>query len=90
MKFLLDENQSPVLAELLGAAGHDVVHARNIGLKSAPDSTVLETAAETGRVLISGDTDFGFSPPRTLHRHLSCSSGVKASDAQARSPLCSS
>ena len=44
---------------MLGAAVHDVVHARDIGLKSAPDSTVLETAAETGRVLISGDTDFG-------------------------------
>jgi len=44
---------------MLGAAVHDVVHARDIGLKSAPDGTVLETAAETGRVLISGDTDFG-------------------------------
>lgn len=59
MTFLLDENQSPVLVDLIGAAGHDVVHARDIGLKSARDSTVLETAAETGRVLISGDTDFG-------------------------------
>ncbi len=59
MKFLLDENQSPVLVDLIVAAGHDVVHARDIGLKSAPDSAVLATAAETGRVLISGDTDFG-------------------------------
>jgi predicted nuclease of predicted toxin-antitoxin system len=59
VKFLLDENQSPVLVDLIVAAGHDVVHARDIGLKSAPDSMVLETAAETGRVLISGDTDFG-------------------------------
>lgn len=55
MKFRLDENQSPVLVDLIVAAGHDVVHARDIGLKSAPDSMVLET----GRVLISGDTDFG-------------------------------
>lgn len=59
MKFLLDENQSPVLVDLIAAAGHDVVHARDIGLKSAPDTVVLETAAATGRVLISGDTDFG-------------------------------
>jgi predicted nuclease of predicted toxin-antitoxin system len=59
VKFLLDENQSPALVELIAAAGHDVVHARDVGLRSAPDAAVLESAARSGRVLISGDTDFG-------------------------------
>jgi Domain of unknown function (DUF5615)/Protein of unknown function (DUF433) len=35
MRFLLDENLSPKLVELLGRDGHEVVHVRDIGLASA-------------------------------------------------------
>jgi predicted nuclease of predicted toxin-antitoxin system len=59
VRFLLDANQSPSLGELLVQAGHDVVHVRNLGLERAADSVVLGRADEEGRVVVSGDTDFG-------------------------------
>lgn len=59
MRFLLDENLSPRLGELLAAAGHDTVHVRDIGLRSARDLVILERARAEGRTLISADTDFG-------------------------------
>ncbi len=59
MKFLLDENQSPHIAELLVDAGHDAIHARDIGLRTSPDDDVLAAAREAGRVVISADTHFG-------------------------------
>jgi hypothetical protein len=39
VRFLLDENLSPVLAELLAAAGHDTFHVRDLGLLTAADLT---------------------------------------------------
>lgn len=59
MRFLLDESVSPLVAGPLAAAGHDVLHARDVGLQSAPDPTVLAAAGEAGRVLVTLDTDFG-------------------------------
>lgn len=59
MKFLIDESISPLVAEPLTTAGHDVVHARDVGLRSAPDPVVLATAGDAGRVLVTLDTDFG-------------------------------
>lgn len=59
MRFLLDEGLSPRVLDLLGAAAHDVVHAREIGLKSASDWVVLTTAVEQSRILVTLDTDFG-------------------------------
>ena len=59
MRFLLDESISPLVAAPLAAAGHDVVHARDIGLRSAPDSSVLAAAVNEDRTLVTLDTDFG-------------------------------
>jgi len=59
LRFLLDEGLSPRVLDLLRAAGHDVVHARHIGLQSAVDSVVLAAALEQDRVLLTVDTDFG-------------------------------
>lgn len=59
MRFLLDENLSPLLVELLADIGHDAVHVRSIGMHSATDNAVLERAVAEERILISADTDFG-------------------------------
>ncbi len=59
MKFLIDQNRSPQLAELLRDAGHDAVHTSELDLERAEDSELLALAADQGRVVVSGDTDFG-------------------------------
>jgi predicted nuclease of predicted toxin-antitoxin system len=59
MRFLLDNNLSPRLGELLAQSGHDAVHVRDIGLAQATDEIVIARAEEEGRVLVSADTDFG-------------------------------
>jgi predicted nuclease of predicted toxin-antitoxin system len=37
MRFLLDMNLSPAMADWLRREGHDAVHARDIGLNTLPD-----------------------------------------------------
>ena len=59
MRFLVDENLSPRVAELLSEDGHDAVHVREVQAAGAPDSEVMSIAQAQGRVVISADTDFG-------------------------------
>lgn len=59
MRFLVDENLSPLLAELLWDAGHDAVHVRDLGMARDDDVTVLAHARSEDRVLVTADTDFG-------------------------------
>ena len=59
MKFLVDQNRSPRLAQLLREAGHDAVHTLERGLERAEDDALLDLARDEQRVIVSGDTDFG-------------------------------
>jgi predicted nuclease of predicted toxin-antitoxin system len=59
VKFLIDQNRSPRLAGLLRDHGHDAVHTLELGLERAQDDALLMLAAKEGRVIVSGDTDFG-------------------------------
>ena len=59
MRFLLDENQSPVMVELFARLGHDAVHVRDVGLARSSDTAILAAARDDNRVVVSGDTDFG-------------------------------
>jgi predicted nuclease of predicted toxin-antitoxin system len=59
MRFLIDASLSPVVADRLRAAGHDAVHVGEALRVDAPDSAVLDHAAEHERVIVAADTDFG-------------------------------
>jgi predicted nuclease of predicted toxin-antitoxin system len=50
---------SPVVVQELRAAGHDAVHVGEVLRLNAPDSAILEHAAQHGRVVVAADTDFG-------------------------------
>lgn len=58
MKFLLDENLSPLHARTLHELGHDAVSVMEVGLSGAEDSAVRTAAIEGGRILVTLDGDF--------------------------------
>ena len=58
MKFLIDAQLPPALAEQLKNLGHDADHVVDMGWGSAADQDIWNRAAETGAVLISKDEDF--------------------------------
>jgi predicted nuclease of predicted toxin-antitoxin system len=65
MRFLLDHNISPKVADPLRAAGHDVAVVREVGMSRATDEVVIDFARRERRVLVSADTDFGTILART-------------------------
>jgi len=52
VKFLIDNNLSPLLADALKAAGHDAVHLRDLGMQAATDRVVLEHARANERIVV--------------------------------------
>lgn len=60
MRFLLDENLSPRICELLVSGQYSAVHVRDEGMSGSSDGTVLAHAAREGLVLVTADRgDFG-------------------------------
>lgn len=58
MRFLADENVPRVVIERLRAEGHDVMSVAETN-PSVPDDEILNVAEADGRILITGDRDFG-------------------------------
>ena len=58
MKFLIDNQLPPKLAQWITTQGYDVAHVQDIGLADAPDIEILEFAANNRYVLVSKDEDF--------------------------------
>jgi predicted nuclease of predicted toxin-antitoxin system len=52
---LLDENVAFPIVRALRQKGWDVVHVKDIGLRTAKDPLVLDAAVATGRVLLTSD-----------------------------------
>ena len=59
MRFPLDMNLPPAMAEWLCSDGHDAVHFREIGLAHLPDREIFARAAEDRRIVVTFDLDFG-------------------------------
>ena len=58
MKFVLDENLSPLHASELPALGHDAVSVVEIGLSGSTDEGIREFSITEGRILVTLDADF--------------------------------
>ena len=59
MRFLLDENMSPMLVGMLNDAAIETTHVRDLGMQGSSDEQLLDYASEHGLVIVSADTDFG-------------------------------
>jgi predicted nuclease of predicted toxin-antitoxin system len=59
VRFLVDANLSPRVAEWLRNQGHDAVHVFDIGFHHAGDRQILEEAASRRQILLTADLDFG-------------------------------
>jgi predicted nuclease of predicted toxin-antitoxin system len=58
MRFFLDVNLAPSIAEWLRDNGHDAVHAVEQGMERKDDAELLAMATAEGRVLLTRDLDF--------------------------------
>lgn len=58
MKFKLDENLSPSLAEMFTAGGHDAHSVAQQALGGQPDARVIEVCSREQRALVTLDLDF--------------------------------
>ena len=56
---LADENVNPDVVAFLREAGLDIESIAEQGMFGLPDTQVLEQANETGRVVLTHDSDFG-------------------------------
>jgi predicted nuclease of predicted toxin-antitoxin system len=78
VKFLLDANLSPALAQPLRQAGHQAIHVVDADLLTAADAMILRHAADQGYAVITADSDFptmlalhDASTPSVVHlRHI--------------------
>jgi predicted nuclease of predicted toxin-antitoxin system len=59
MRFLLDMNLPPAMADWLRSEGHDAVHIRELRLANLPDRDVFARAAADRRIVLTFDLDFG-------------------------------
>jgi predicted nuclease of predicted toxin-antitoxin system len=59
MRFLLDMNLPPAMAEWMRSDGHDAVHVRDLGQAQYPDYEIFAHAAADRRIVVTFDLDFG-------------------------------
>lgn len=67
MRFLVDAQLPPAVAQWLREAGHDAQAVREVGLREAEDRDVWDYALMTGAAIVTKDEDFPTRAQRTLH-----------------------
>ena len=68
LRFYLDENMDPEIAEQLRRRGIDALAARDVGLLNVSDDAQLRYAAAHGRAICTKDSDFA-DPANWLVQH---------------------
>lgn len=58
MRFLVDMNLSPAIADGLRSLRFDAVHVRDVGLGRASDEEIFRFAATERRIIVTADLDF--------------------------------
>jgi predicted nuclease of predicted toxin-antitoxin system len=58
MKFLIDQQLPPALAQWLAERNCSAEHVRKVGLRDAEDNEIWKTAAARGMAIITKDEDF--------------------------------
>ncbi|AQR62420.1 hypothetical protein BZG35_12780 [Brevundimonas sp. LM2] len=58
MRFVVDANLPPDIADWLRSRGHDAVAVRDLGLRESPDGPIWDAALARGAVVITKDADF--------------------------------
>ena len=58
MKFLIDAQLPPSLAQWLNGKGHDADHVMSVATLDAPDATIWELAIRHDYVIVTKDRDF--------------------------------
>lgn len=58
MRFIVDANLPPALADWIRNAGHDASHISDLGLTTATDQQIWARARQDGACIVSKDEDF--------------------------------
>jgi predicted nuclease of predicted toxin-antitoxin system len=63
VKFLVDAQLPPSLADLLRRAGHEARHVDDLGLRTASDQAICDAASVGQYIVITKDEDFSALQP---------------------------
>ncbi|MGD9815614.1 MAG: DUF5615 family PIN-like protein [Hyphomonadaceae bacterium] len=58
LRFIVDAQLPPALAEFLRGKGHEAASLREIGLRDADDADIWERARKDGAIIVTKDEDF--------------------------------
>jgi predicted nuclease of predicted toxin-antitoxin system len=58
IRFLIDAQLPPALAQWIVAAGHEAQHVADFGMSRAPDRAIWDHAERTNAVIVTKDEDF--------------------------------
>lgn len=58
MRWIIDAQLPPVLAEFLRARGHDANHVQDVGLRDKTDNEIWNHALSHGCIIVTKDEDF--------------------------------